>query len=70
MTLGVAGVAEIWPESWLEPEAETLVLDFIEHLDVDVKVKKRTLHEWATKADVKLTNKMVEYVTKLPAGEI
>lgn len=63
-------VAEVFPPSWLRPEALELVVDFIEFLPVDAKVKKRTLYEWAKVAGVELTAEMVERVTGLPAGEV
>lgn len=63
-------MAEVFPDSWLRPEALPWVLAFIEHLPVDAKVKKRTLHEWTEAAGVALTAAMVERVTGLPAGEI
>lgn len=63
-------MAEIFPPSWLRPGALPMVLDLIEYLPVDPKVKKRTLLEWAKHAGVEVTAEQVERVTGLPAGEI
>ena len=63
-------MAEVFPASWLRPEALPWVLDFIEHLPVEKKTRKHMLHEWSEWAGVKLTAEMVERVTGLPAGEI
>jgi len=63
-------MAEVFPPSWMRPEALPMVVDFIRHLPVDAKVKKRTLQEWAEHAGVKLTAELVERVTGLPAGEV
>jgi len=63
-------VAEVFPASWMRPEALPWVIDFLVNLPVDAKTKKRTLQEWATSAGVKLTAEVVERVTGLPAGEV
>ena len=68
--VGGARVAEIFPASWMRPEALPWVIDFLANLPVDAKTKKRTLQEWATSAGVKLTAEIVERVTGLPAGEV
>ncbi|MBA7695216.1 hypothetical protein ES703_103838 [subsurface metagenome] len=63
-------MAEVFPPSWMRPEALPWVKDLIKHLPVDARVKKRTLQEWATHVGVKLTAELVEEVTGLPAGEV
>ena len=63
-------MAEIFPASWLRPEALPWVLEFIENLPVNAKTRKHALYEWSEWAGVKLTAEMVERVTGLPAGEI
>jgi len=63
-------MAEVFPDSWMRPEALPWVADLIAHLPVDARVKKRTLQEWATCVGVKLTAELVERVTGVPAGEI
>lgn len=63
-------MAEVFPDSWLRPEALPWVLDLIEHLPINAKDRKRTLLEWSIVAGVKLTAEMVERVTGLPAGEV
>lgn len=63
-------MAEVFPSSWLRPEALPWVKDMIKALPLNAKDKKRTLMEWAEAAGVKLTAEMVEQVTGLPAGEI
>lgn len=63
-------VAEIFPASWMRPEALPWVKDLLKHLPVDAKTKKYTLQEWANSAGVKLTAAVVEEVTGLPAGEV
>lgn len=67
---GRGKVAEVFPPSWLRPEALPWVKDLLKQLPVDAKTKKRTLQEWATSAGVKLTAALVEEVTGLPAGEV
>lgn len=63
-------MAEVFPPSWLRPDALEMVVDFIRWLPVSAKVKKATLYEWAMTAGVELTAEMVERVTGLPAGEV
>lgn len=63
-------VAEVFPPSWLRPGALGMVIDLLNHLPIDVKVKKRTLLEWAKHAGVDLTAQDVERVTGLLAGEV
>lgn len=63
-------MAEVFPDSWLRPEALPWVLDFIKNLPLNAKDRKRTLMEWAETAGVKVTARMIERVTGLPAGEI
>ena len=63
-------MAEIFPVSWLRPEALSWVLDFLENLPVSAKQKKHALYEWSEWAGVELTAEMVERVTGLPAGEV
>ena len=63
-------MAEVFPSSWLRPEALDLVLDFIAAMPISVRDKKATLYEWAKWAGVELEAWMVERVTGLPAGEV
>ncbi len=63
-------MAEVFPDSWLRPDALLWVIDFIEWLPIDPKVRKRTLLEWAKHAGVELTAVQIERVTGLPAGEV
>ncbi len=63
-------MAELFPLSWLRPEAQEMVLDFMANLPVDAKARKRAVFEWSKAAGVELTAAMVERVTGLPAGEV
>jgi len=63
-------MAEVFPPSWMNPNALPWVADLIRFLPIDARVKKRTLQEWAESVGVKLTAELVESVTGLPAGEI
>jgi hypothetical protein len=63
-------VAEIFPASWMRPQALPWVVDLLANLPVDAKTKKRALQEWANAAGFKLTAEIVERVTGLPAGEV
>jgi len=54
----------------MRPEALPWVIDLLANLPVDAKTKKRALQEWADSSGFKLTAKIVERVTGLPAGEI
>lgn len=68
--MGGARVAEIFPASWMRPEALPWVKDLLKHLPVDGKTRKRALQEWADASGFKLTAEIVEEVTGLPAGEV
>lgn len=63
-------MATLFPISWLRPEAQELVLDFLGNLPVSADDRKQALIEWADRAGVTLTAQMVEAVTGLPAGEV
>ncbi len=68
--VGETSVAEVFPSSWMRPEALPWVVDLLASLPVDAKTKKRTLQEWASAAGFKLTAEIVARVTGLPAGEV
>ncbi len=63
-------MSEIFPVSWMRPEALPWVLAFLENLPVLAEHKKQALEAWSKWAGVRLTAAMVERVTGIKAGEI
>lgn len=63
-------MAEVFPDSWMRPEALPWVKAFIKALPLRPKDKKRTLEEWCKWSNVKLTVELVEEVAGIRAVDL